>query len=210
MTRFRLLLLTLGTFGCGLDPVIWQSRAARRNLDCLRLTEAEAAARFPGQVRPTPAKVMAGDSVEVLTCSPRALDRDDRNPRDEAILSTLSAQVTTLTETASALVTVPVLWHVDAYLPTPAVAQKIVVAARTTMAERGLKVSDRVPALAAGDVAVLAKLPPSESYRHACARAFALESLKDDEVLLGLMVVDDRETELHGGVCQRGEWRWLR
>ena len=83
------------------------------------------------------------------------------------------------------------------------------VAARTLLAERGLPVSDRVPTLAAGDVAVLATLPQSDVYRIACARSYSTSVMAEGDVFLGLMIVDSKETILHGGICQRGEWRWL-
>jgi hypothetical protein len=192
-----------------IDPLYFKSRAARRNLECQRLSQNDAAARFPGQVPQPPGRLIAGDNVDVLTCSTTYLQPDERPARDEAILSTLTSQVTGLTETASALVDSGAVWHVDAFYPSLAVAQKVAVAARTLLAERGLPVSDRVPTLAAGDVAVLATLPPSDVYRIACARSYSTAVMGEGDVFLGLMIVDAKETILHGGVCQRGEWRWL-
>lgn len=205
-----LLVLVLGCSSCALlDPTLLRTREERRNLDCFRLSEAEAAARFPGQVPRTPGREIAGGNADVLACSPRYLGVGERPNRDEAILSTLSSQVSNLAETASALAPPNALWHVEAFYPSLAVAQKIAVAARTSLAERGLPVSDRVPTLAAGDVAVLATLPQSEVYRTACARSFSSEVMGPDDVFLGLMIVDPYETVLHAGLCQRGEWRWL-
>lgn len=202
----------VGLLACGcvtIDPLVLEGRARRRNLDCVRLSQEEAFARYPGQVSAPPAREIADANVDVLTCSQRYLRPGDRPARDEAILSTLTTQVTGLAESASALVPGDVVWHVDAFYPSARVGQKISVAAKTVLAERGLAVSDRVPTLAAGDVAVLATLPPSDVYRLACSRAWALSVLRADEVLLGLMVVDPKETQLHAGVCHRGEWRWV-
>ncbi|MBE2250720.1 MAG: hypothetical protein IAE78_14380 [Myxococcus sp.] len=209
MRLASLLLLSLSAAGCALDPVLFKTREERRNLDCYRLAQADAAARFPGQVPPQPARQIAGENTDVLTCSTRYLRVDERPARDEAILSTLSAQVAGLAETAAALVAPGARWHVDAFYPSLPVAQKIAVAARTSLAERGLEVSDRVPTLTAGDVAVLATLPQSEVYRVACARSFSTSVMGPDDVFLGLMIVDPRETALHAGLCQRGAWRWL-
>lgn len=194
---------------CSIDPLVFKSKVDRRNLDCTRLSEVEAQARFPGHVPPMPSKEIAGPTADVLLCSARYLETGERSARDEAILSSLTTQVTGLAESAAALAPAGARWHVDAFYPSLAVAQKIAVAARTTLAERGHAVSDRVPTLAAGDVAVLATLPQSEVYRTACARSWATEVLRDDEVFLGLMIVDPKETMLHGGLCVRGEWRWL-
>lgn len=191
------------------DPMLNKTRDELRNVQCERLTVEEAAARHPGDVPPQPAREIAGANVDVLTCSVRFLDLTERPARDEAILSTLSTMVSAITERATVTVTPGRTWYVDAFYPSPAVAQKISVAAKTLLAERGLPVSDRVPLLSAGDVAVLAKMPPGEQYRLACARAFATEALGPDDVFFGLILVDPRETQLHGGTCERGEWRWL-
>lgn len=191
------------------EPLLFQSKAERRNMDCRRLTQNEAAERFPGQIPQTRGRAIAGVQPDVLACSSRYIQTTDRPPRDEAILSTLSLQVTELTETAAAQVPAGVRWHVDAFYPSLPLAQKIAVAARTTLAERGYQVSDRVPTLAAGDVAVLATLPPSDVFRIACARSYQTEVLGPDDVFFGLMIVDPRETQLHAGVCQQGTWRWL-
>lgn len=206
MTRAAALLLV--TTGC-IDTLAFATKAERRNYDCTRLREDDAARRYPGQVPAPPAREIAGGSGDVLLCSTRYLETNERPPRDEAILWSLSTQVSELTDSARALAPPTTTWHVDAFYPSPRVAQKIAVAARTTLAERGALVSDRVPTLAAGDVSVLVALPQSELYRTACARSFATEVLGADEAFLGLMIVDPRETALHGGVCLRGEWRWL-
>lgn len=191
------------------DPILFQTRAERRNMDCVRLSQDEAAERFPGQIPSKDARALAGFQPDVMACATRYLQPDDRSARDEAILSTLSLQVSELVETATASAPAGARWHVDAFYPSLPVAQKIAVAARTTLAERGFSVSDRVPTLAAGDVSVLASLPPSEVYRTACARSFQTSVLGADELFLGLMIVDARETRLHGGLCQAGVWRWL-
>ncbi len=191
------------------DPILFQSKTERRNMDCLRLSQEEGAERYPGQIPPKGGRALAGFQPDVMACSTRYLQPADRNARDEAILSTLSLQVTELVESAGALAPRSARWHVDAFYPSLAVAQKIAVTARTTLAERGFSVSDRVPTLAAGDVAVLASLPPSEAYRTACARSFETKVLGPDELFLGLMIVDARETRLHAGLCEGGVWRWL-
>jgi hypothetical protein len=90
------------------------------------------------------------------------------------------------------------------------VASKVAVAARTTLAERGAKVSDRVPVLAAGDIALLGRMPVHEAYKAACQRYASLKVMGDNDAFLGLMLVDAQEAQLHAGVCARGEWRWLR
>ncbi len=202
-------LLLCALSGCAIDTLSFKTKAERRNLDCQRLSDVEAAARYPGQVPPPPAKELAGGVGDVLACSTRYLQTGERPNRDEAILSTLSTQVTELADNAAAMAPQTTRWHVDAFYPSLPVAQKIAVAARTTLAQRGFIVSDRVPTLAAGDVSFLVTLPQSEVYRIACARSFVTEVLGPDDAMLGLMIVDPKETQLHGGVCLRGEWRWL-
>jgi hypothetical protein len=215
MTRLFASMMALTT-GCVvldprlvLDPVVFATRTERRGLECEHLTLAQGHERFPGQIPAPRARTVADTDRMALVCSTWVFAPNERAARDEAILSTLSTQVSTLSDAASALVGPEVTWHIDAFYPNAPVAQKIAAAARTLLAQRGLNVSDGVPLLAAGDVAVLATLPQSEVYRTGCARAFATAALGPQDVFLGLMIVDAKETQLHGGVCQQGEWRWL-
>jgi hypothetical protein len=192
------------------SPGFFQSKAAARNLDCTRLTQAQAHELHPGRVPEPAARDIAGGSTDALVCASRIMNHGERPPRDEAILSSLRQTVGAITQLASALTPEEVTWHVDAFYPDPAVAAKIAVAARTDLAERGRRVSDRVPLLAAGDIALLGTLPPRDAYPLACARYQAHQSLGDADAFLGLMIVDPRETALHAGLCIRGAWRWLR
>ena len=190
---------------------IFRDREDARNLDCTRLGQAEAHARYPAEVPAPPAR---GTSVvtNAVACSRRFMRNGERPPRDELVLSSLRQTVGELVQTARTVVpaVAPITWHVDAFYPNQHVAAKISVAAKTELAERGLQVSDRVPLLAAGDIAVLGRMPPREAYSVACARYFAENILADDHVFLGLMIVDAREGQLHAGLCVRGQWKWLR
>jgi hypothetical protein len=210
-TLLIMLLMPLPVFmGRAYDPSpgIFQSKEEARNLECTRLSQAEAHERFPGQVPEPPARGTSS-VTDALACTRRFMRIGERPARDEVILSSLRQSVGDITQTASALEAGELTWHVDAFYPEPAVAAKISVAARTDLAERGRKVSDRVPVLAAGDIAVLWKLPPNRAYPLACARYFAQGVLTERDVFLGLMIVDPRETRLHAGLCLRGEWKWL-
>jgi hypothetical protein len=213
--RAPLAAAALALSGCVLDPrfladpVLFSNRAERRSIDCTRLSQLEAFERYPGQVPAPAARTVASEETGVLTCASRYFGVDERPARDEAILSTLGEQVSGLAQSATALYGREVVWHVDAFYPSLPVAQKIAIAARTTLAEKGLTVSNRVPTLAAGDVAVLATLPPAEVYPAACRRSFETKVLERGDVFFGLMIVDAKETALHGGVCSDGAWRWL-
>lgn len=190
---------------------IFRDRQDARNLDCVRLGQAEAHARYPAEVPAPPARGTA-KVTDAVACTRRFMRHGERPARDELILSSLRQTVGGLVQTARAAVpaTTPVTWHVDAFYPDANVAAKISVAAKTELVEHGLQVSDRVPLLAAGDIAVLGRLPPKEAYSLACARYFTENILADDHVFLGLMIVDAREGQLHAGLCERGQWKWLR
>jgi hypothetical protein len=190
------------------SPGIFQSKEEARNLECTRISQAEAHERFPGEVPEPPARDVPSVR-EALTCTRRFMRIGERPARDEVILSSLGQSVGEITQTASSLEEGELIWHVDAFYPEPAVAGKISVAAKTDLVERGRKVSDRVPVLAAGDIAILWKLPPRQAYPLACERYFAEGVLTERDVFLGLMIVDPRETRLHAGLCARGEWKWL-
>jgi hypothetical protein len=192
------------------SPGFFQSKADGRNLDCARINQARAHQLHPDKVPDVPGRDLAGGSSEALLCATRIMRLGERPARDEAILTTLRQTVGEITQLASALHPEELTWHVDAFYPDAAVAAKIAVAARTDLAERGRRVSDRVPVLAAGDIAVLGRLSPREAYPLACARYLAHQALGAQDAFLGVMIVDPRETTLHAGLCLRGEWRWLR
>lgn len=197
---------------CASDPAsMFASRSDARNLDCVHLEQAEAARLYPGFVPEAAARGANFAATSALVCRRQLLEPGERPARDEAILSSLTREVSELVKSASALEPgQDAVWHVDAFYPEARVAAKIAVAARTELAERGRAVSDRVPLLAAGDVAVVNRQPLPGAFPLACARYFAERSLVAPAVFLGLLVIDPRETELHAGVCARGRWRWLR
>jgi hypothetical protein len=197
---------------CATDPAsIWATRAAARSLDCRRITQAEATSRYPGVVPEPSVRGTTFSDTDAVVCERQWLNAGERPARDEAILATLSASVSELVTAANALEpNAKATWFVDAFYPDARVASKIAVAARVGLVERGRAVSDRVPLLAAGDVAVLGRMPVPRSFPVACARYFAEKTLADPQVFLGLMIIDSREAELHAGVCARGSWRWLR
>ncbi len=207
----RLAWLAIVSSACAYDPApgLITSRTESRNFECKRLSQTQAHQQFPGDVPPLAPRGMAEEVTEALVCEPRFVPLTDRDPRDEAVLSSLRASVGAIAQLASALNPGEVLWHVDAFYPEQAVAAKISMAAKTELFERGRKVSDRVPMLAAGDVSVLSHLAPRQQYAVACARYFSQHVLTERDVFLGLMLVDARETQLHAGVCQNGKWRWV-
>lgn len=197
--------------GCAYDPApgITQTKAKARNLECVRLSQSQAHERYPGVVPEVPPRGSYANT-DALTCKTRIMDQGERPNRDEAILTSLRQMVGEITQLASAAAPEDLTWHVDAFYPQPQVAAKISVAARVNLAERGYKVSDRVPVLAAGDIAVLSRLSADKAYPLACARYFEEQSLEGSDAFLGLMVIDARETDLHAGICTRGSWKWLR
>ena len=134
----------------------------------------------------------------------------ERPARDEAILETLRKSTGDIVQAATAQAGSEKIWHVDAFYPQVDVATKIAVATRTELAERGKKVSDRVPVLTAGDIAVLSRMEPPKAYPVACARYFAEGVLGENDAFLAVMIVDPQETQLHAGLCIDGTWKWFR
>src|SRR4051794_4851000 len=112
---------------------IFQSKEDARNLECTRLSQAEAHERFPAQVPESPPRGNHG-GIDALVCAPQIMRAGDRLAQDEAVLSTLRRSVGEITQLASALGGSELTWHVDAFYPRPQVASKISVAARTELA----------------------------------------------------------------------------
>ncbi len=190
------------------SPGILRTNTEARGVDCEALSAEAARALHPGQVEEAQPRGAFIES-QAMTCRHRFFKNGERSPRDEAILSRLSAITAQLASTVAATAPPKLTWQVESYYPDSAVASKIAFAAKVALVSRGQTVSDRVPVLAAGDLLVLGQQPPSKAYPLACARAFAEGALRDDEALMGVALIDSRETTLHAGICHRGSWRWV-
>ena len=202
--------LLLGLCACTKDPSAGfvQTKAQARNYDCQRMSQDEAHERYPGVVPELPPRGAYG-VTDALICNRRLVDWGEREGRDEVVLTALEPTVEEIVRLAGAAAPEGTTWYVDAFYPAPQVAQKISTAARVGLVERGQRVSDRVPVLAAGDIAVLARMSPWRAYRVACGRYFSEQVLGRGEAFLGIMILDARESQLHAGLCVEGEWRWL-
>jgi hypothetical protein len=212
-----LLLFWLGILftvsGHAQDPAqqVWlEGRQAARELDCERLSQAQAHAQRPVDVPATNERSMALVRIDAMVCKRRIVGYGERDARDESILSSLSSDVATLTQQATATVPTNAHWYVDAFYPSPKMVQKINGAARTVMAERGQRVSSASPFLAAGDIAVVQGMSMAQALPLACQRMTTEGSLQTDDAFLALALLHPNESELHAGVCHQGQWRWLR
>lgn len=192
-------------------PGLFRSRTHARTFECERMDVENVGRRHPGEVAPTRPR---GEYVErsALACTQRLMRPGLREERDEAVLSTLGPLVTELGASADALR--PGLasrtWLVEVYYPSVQVAAKLAFAAKNELVGKGLRVSDRTPTLAAGDVEVLTRMPADAAYPAACRRYRDNGSLGADDVLFAIVSRDPRETTLHAGLCTEGGWAWLR
>ena len=177
---------------------------------CTRTDVATADELRPGEVRRNRARGEFGDR-DVVLCQERLLGPEVRGARDTAILDGLDATTAELVGRVASLR--PDLaertWLVEVFYPSAQVVPKIRFAAQNALVSDGLSVSDRTPALAAGDVEVLTRMEPSQAYPSACRRYVDSGSLHEDDVLLAIVMRDPRQTNLHAAVCDRGRWTWL-
>lgn len=196
----------------GSDPVqqTWNGRQESRQLDCERMSQAEAHERHPLDVPAAERRAGALQEVDALVCSRRLIRFGQREARDELILTKLTSDVSELTQQAAALGSPTTTWHVDAFYPQPQIGQKIAMAARANLMETGHTVTSRAPLLAGGDLAVLHNLSIEDALPLACQRFFAEGTLKGDDAFLGVALVRAQESQLHAGACIKGSWRWLR
>jgi hypothetical protein len=192
-------------------PSMARSQTWSRNLECERVSAEAGSERYPGRIV---ASAPRGDFIErdAVICRERLTRPGLRAPRDEAILSTLEDEATDLTTAAQSRR--PDLagrtWLVEAFYPSAPVAAKVSFATKAALMRRGLRVSDRAPTLGAGDVDVITRMVPDEAYPAACRRYFATGSLREGDALLAVVSRDPRETILHAGLCDRGQWTWLK
>ncbi len=192
-------------------PSLTRSKTSSRHLECERMSAETASQQHPGRIVTSGAR---GDYVErsAVVCRERLVRQGLRADRDEAILSTLDAKASAIAIAAEALR--PDLaektWLVEAYYPSAPASAKIAFATKNALMEQGLRVSDRAPMLAAGDVGRITHMAPAEAYPAACARYAETGSLGEDDALLAVVSRDRRETILHAGLCTQGQWVWLK
>lgn len=188
-----------------------KTQDAARNYDCSYLSVQATEQLLPGRIPLTPGR---GEGVErnSLLCTELLIEHWRRRPQDEAVLRNLTLHSREVAEAATS--TRPDLaertWLVEAFHPSTVVTSKLVFAAKAALMEQGVAVSDRAPLLAVGDIDEIVRLPPTEAYREACRRYARTGSLRDTDALLAVVQVDPRETALHAGVCEDGNWSWLR
>lgn len=190
------------------DPIngLLPDQAAIEHLDCEPLSTAGAERLAPGAV-PQPER---GEHLQrrAVICRERLLPRGARRAQDDALLSTLRARAVALASLTDAQP--DRTWLVEVFHPRVAVGQKIGFAVKNALLDRGRRVTDRAPTLAAGDIEVIGRLSHDKAWPLACMRYTAVGSLKAGDALLAVVLRDHRETLLHAGTCIDGRWRWLR
>lgn len=219
---FLLLFVAPGILEDWEDPLDSSSGTDRRPLDCEPITMAGARQRAPGQLGKASAR---GDYFErrAVICRERLMStgvrrssdeagKGMRQARDDAVLMQLRATSSGVARLVSELPPEQQkrIWLVEAYYPDVTVGQKIGFAVKNALLDRGLRVTDRAPTLAAGDIEVIGQLDRRAAYPLACARYQASGSLGKADALLAVVSRNSRETALHTGVCVDGRWRWLR
>lgn len=204
------------------DPLDNSSGTDRRPFDCEPITMAGARQRAPGQLGEASAR---GDYFErrAVICRERLMStgvrrseqqagKGLRQAKDDAVLMQLRATSSAVARLVSELPAEQQkrTWLVEAYYPQVAVGQKIGFAVKNALLDHGLRVTDRAPTLAAGDIEVIGHLDKSEAYPLACLRYRASGSLGPTDALVAVVSLDSRETTLHTGVCVDGQWSWLK
>lgn len=197
-------------FPASTGPSVSRSKDAVRQLDCVPLDPHRAPHTHPGTIEPPPPRGSFGEHPVEL-CAERWLRRDLRAPQSEALLSQLDARVRRLAAQATA--ERPELarrtWLVEAHHGDAQVAHKLRFATQTALVEQGRAVSDRVPLWSPQDVDVLTRLRPERAHAAACSRLAHSSQFREDDVLMSVLVLGSRETQLHAGLCVDGRWTWL-
>lgn len=212
MWVYMLIALGLLPFVSQADPApgLFRSKRQSQQLECERMTAEVAAEKHPGELLPSPPR---GDYVDrtAVVCAERLMRQGLRGEQDEAILMSLDGQARGAAQQVADLR--PDLaertWLVEVHYPSAQVSAKVSFATQNALQGAGLRISDRVPSLAAGDIEVITRLDSSQAYTAACMRYAANGSLQPDDVLLAVVLRDSRETALHAGICVDGVWSWL-
>ncbi len=184
--------------------------AALQDLECEPVTVDAARRRAPAEI---PEPSARGDFLErrALICRERLMPKGVRVPRDDAILAELRGSARSFAGLVAQLEPEERgrTWLVEAFHPDQAISYKLGFAVKNALLDRELRVTDRAPTLAAGDLEVIGSVKSDVAYPLACARYLATGSLKEGDALLAVVLRHPHETRLHAGVCADGRWRWL-
>jgi hypothetical protein len=200
----------LGIGGINPAPGPGRTRTWSRNLDCEWLAGQAGPRAYPGVIEPPRPR---GDYIEqhTMVCRERVIRPGLRAPIDDALLTGLQSTAADIAERAAHLdpSLADATWLVEVFVPNATVGAKISFAMKNTLVGRGLSVTDRTPLLGAEDIGALTSLAPEQAYPAACTRYTATGAVREGDALLAVMLLDPRETALHGGVCVQGGWTWL-
>ena len=185
--------------------------AAIRNLDCEPISNEGARRLDPGRVSAPSAR---GDFLNrrAVICRERLMPLGVRRPQDDALLSDLRGWSRDM---AGAVAEAAPnagdrTWLVEVFHPDATLSYKMGFAVKNALMDRGVRVSDRAPSLAAGDIEVLGVTPQDKAYPLACTRYVAGGGLGPNDALLAVVLRDPRATIMNAGVCVDGQWRWVR
>ncbi len=182
-----------------------------RSLDCTPITIEGARQLAPEQIA---APMPRGEYLtrNALACRERLMAPGVRKSQDDVVLSNLRGTADEMAALVGGLAAEhqEKVWLVETFYPDIAVGQKVAFAVKNALLDRNLKVSDRAPTLAAGDIEVISQMAPPAAYPLACQRYFESGGLKSGDALLAIVSRDSRETILHAGTCLDGKWRWRR
>lgn len=210
---FVALLLVPGCVSMLGDPApgFFTSIAESRRLVCEPTTLQAMRTSHPGLIEDARPRGDYADRA-AMECAELVLAEGERSPADRAMLGSLEATTTNIARQLAAndVSSSERTWLVESHYPNAAVASKITFAAKAALVENGLTVTDRAPPLAVGDIDVISRTPPIDAHVLACRRYFATGKLGEADAVLGLLVLDRRETSLHAGTCVNGRWTWLR
>lgn len=193
------------------DPVqqAWLGRSHLRELECERLSQAEAHRRYPDVVPQTDMRSQVLMQIDALICERRIVPIGVRAARDEVILTHLSDEIDSIANLAQGVIAPETTLLVDAWYPQPEVQGRIRSSLLQRLGDSDRVVSARLPSLAATDIEVMNALPLQDALPLACRQLHREGGLKDSEALVGVAVLREDETQLHAGVCTQGAWRWL-
>jgi len=185
--------------------------ATLRTLDCEPISTEGARRIAPGRVSDAHAR---SDFLNrrAVVCRERLMPLGVRRPQDDALLSNLRGMARDMAGAVAEAAPKASgrTWLVEVFHPDAALSYKIGFAVKNALLERGVRVTDRAPSLAAGDVEVLGVTPQNKAYPLACTRYAAGGGLGPNDALLAVVLRDPRATIMHAGVCVDGQWRWVR
>jgi hypothetical protein len=137
-------------------------------------------------------------------CQTHFFENNERSAVAEALLTDLDETVAKFVNLAKQEAKSPKKWSAFAHGEESILSHKIKFAIEVQLAAQGEQVDTQLPSLSATNIETLSRLDSKNVLEQSCDFLPSAET-----AWVGLAQLNSKETQLQGGLCFKGVWKWL-